>query len=157
MWDVKQERWHRFLLLTAITLKKPSRGRILEWNSDKSLKSFPPCYLVSSTALPWDFYFFKFTQPISTVQLLYTVKEKGGKPDRKPHHLPYGLRNPYRNLKYEKQQRNCTFMNSASVLYSLSVYTDVCYAHEYKYFQHFVHRTSILMFSRPVKKVFNIE
>jgi hypothetical protein len=27
------------------------------------------------------------------------VKEKGGKPDRKPCTLPYGLRNPYRNLK----------------------------------------------------------
>jgi len=53
--------------------------------------------------------------------LLYTVKEKGGKPDRKPHPLPYGLRNPYRNLKSEnsqdyaqKPQRNCKFMNSAS-------------------------------------------
>jgi hypothetical protein len=31
--------------------------------------------------------------------LLYTVKEKGAKPDRKPHPLPYGLRNPYRNRK----------------------------------------------------------
>jgi hypothetical protein len=28
--------------------------------------------------------------------LVYTVTEKGGKPDRKP--LPYGLRNPYKNL-----------------------------------------------------------
>jgi hypothetical protein len=27
------------------------------------------------------------------------VKEKGGKPDRKPYPLPYGLRNPYGNLK----------------------------------------------------------
>jgi hypothetical protein len=44
---------------------------------------------------------------VSTVQLLYTVKEKGGKPDRKPHLLPYGLRNPYRNLKSENsQERN---------------------------------------------------
>jgi hypothetical protein len=49
---------------------------------------------------------------------MYTVKEKGGKPDRNPHPLPYGLRNPYRNLKSEnsqgyaqKPQRNCTFMN----------------------------------------------
>jgi hypothetical protein len=32
--------------------------------------------------------------------LLYTVKEQGGKPDRKLHPLPYGLRNPYRNLKF---------------------------------------------------------
>jgi len=29
--------------------------------------------------------------------LFYTVKEKEGKPDRKPHPLPYGLRNLYRN------------------------------------------------------------
>jgi hypothetical protein len=35
---------------------------------------------------------FKFTQPLTVtrVQLLYTAKEKGGKPD---------LRNPYRNFK----------------------------------------------------------
>jgi hypothetical protein len=46
--------------------------------------------------------------------LLFTAKEKGGKkPDRKPHPLPYSLRNPYRNLKSEtfkdydqKPQRN---------------------------------------------------
>ncbi len=38
----------------------------------------------------------KLTQPltISRVQLLYTVKEKRGKPDGKPYPLPYGLRNP---------------------------------------------------------------
>jgi len=29
------------------------------------------------------------------------VQEKGGKPDRNPYLLPYGLRNPYRNLKSE--------------------------------------------------------
>jgi hypothetical protein len=53
--------------------------------------------------------------------LLDTVKEKGGKPDRKPHPLPYGLRNPYGNLKSEnsqdyaeKPERNPLFMNSAS-------------------------------------------
>jgi hypothetical protein len=38
---------------------------------------------------------------VSTVQLLYTVKEKGGKPDKNPPSLFYGLRNPYRNLKPE--------------------------------------------------------
>jgi hypothetical protein len=53
--------------------------------------------------------------------LLYTLKEKGGKPDRKPLPLPYRLRNPYRNLSLEnsqdyaqKPQRNCTFMNLAA-------------------------------------------
>jgi hypothetical protein len=53
---------------------------------------------------------------------LYTVKEKGGKPDRKQYPLPHGLRNPYRNLKSEnsqdyaqKPQQNCALMNSASL------------------------------------------
>jgi hypothetical protein len=30
---------------------------------------------------------------------VYTEKEKGGKSDRKPYLLSYGLRNPCRNLK----------------------------------------------------------
>jgi hypothetical protein len=53
-------------------------------NPDKSLKSFPPCYSQLS-----------LTVSTVTVQLLYTVKEKGGNPDRKSYPLPYGLRNPY--------------------------------------------------------------
>ncbi len=82
-------------------------------------------FKVTSTALPWDLYFFKLTQPltVSRVQLLYTVKEKGGQPDRKLYHLSFGLRNPHRNLKSEisedydqKPQQNCTSMNSASIL-----------------------------------------
>ncbi len=55
------------------------------------------------------------------LQFSYFTKEKGGKPDRKTYPHPYGLRNPYINLKSEnsqdyaqKPQRNCTFMNSAS-------------------------------------------
>ncbi len=53
-----------------------------------------------------DFCFFKLTQPlpVSTVQSMYTVKEKGGKYDRKPYPLPHVLRNPYRNLKSENCQ-----------------------------------------------------
>ncbi len=69
---------------------------------------------------------------ISTVQLLYTVKENGGKPRENHMPLPYGLRNPYRNLKSEnsqgyaqKPQRNCTFMNSASVLNNYNIYIDM--------------------------------
>jgi hypothetical protein len=60
------------------------------------------------------------THATSYVKLLYTVKEKGGKLDRKPYPLHYGLRNPNRNLKSEisqdytqKPRRNCTFMNWA--------------------------------------------
>ena len=34
------------------------------------------------------------------------VKEKEGKPDRKPYPLLYGLRNPYKNLEPEIMPRN---------------------------------------------------
>ncbi len=88
------------------------------------LRVFPlHIFTVTATALPWEFYFFKLTLPptVFRVQLLYTVKEKGGKPDRNPYPLPYGLRNPFRSLNSEnsqdyaqKPQRNCTFMNLAS-------------------------------------------
>jgi hypothetical protein len=81
------------------------KGRILGRNPDKSLQSFPPCYSQSPLQLCFEIYsyFFKLTQPltVSTVQLLYTVKEKGGKPDRTPYPIPNGLRNQYRNLKSE--------------------------------------------------------
>jgi hypothetical protein len=99
---------------------------------------FPPCYSRSLSSLLFTVTFlldihghlycfafaFKLTQPltVSRVPLLYTVKEKGGKPDRKPrkpYPLPYGLRTPYRYFKFENSQdydqepeRNCTFMNS---------------------------------------------
>jgi hypothetical protein len=48
--------------------------------------------LLYCTALPWDLYFFKLTQPlkVSIFYLLYTMKEK----DRKPYPRPFGLRNP---------------------------------------------------------------
>ncbi len=62
------------------------RGWILGQNPDKSLKSFPSLlFKVTSTALPWALNFLKLTQPltVSKVQVLYTVKEKGRKPDGK--------------------------------------------------------------------------
>ncbi len=52
---------------------------------------------------------------------MYIVKDKGGKPDRKTHPLPYCLRNPNSNLKSgnsqdnaQKPQKNYTIMKSAS-------------------------------------------
>ncbi len=100
-------------------------------NPDKSFKSFPPCYSESPLQLCPEIYIFQAhatsfiflqTHATSYVYLQYTVKEKGGKPDRKPYPLPYGLRNPYRNLKSENSQdysqkplqNSTTFMNSAS-------------------------------------------
>jgi hypothetical protein len=70
---------------------------------------------------------FLFLQTHATSYSFYssvTVHCKGGrrKTDRKPYPPPYGLRNPYSNLKSEnsqdyaqKPQRNWMFMNSASV------------------------------------------
>jgi hypothetical protein len=62
---------------------------------------------------------FIILQTHSTSYSFYTVMEKGGKPDRKPYHLPNGLGNPYRNLKSEDSQdqkphRNYRFINLAS-------------------------------------------
>jgi len=80
-------------------------------------------FTVTSTALPWDFYFFKLTQPLTV-----SVKVKGGKPDRTKYPPPYGLKNTYRNLKSEnpqdyaqKPQWNCTFMDLASGFYCSTV------------------------------------
>ncbi len=121
-----------FLLVSGFANTCKYRGLILVQNPDESLQSFPLCYSQSpSAALPWDFYIYKLTQPlkVSRAQLLYTVKEKRGKPYRKPYPLPYCLRNPYRNLKSEnsqdhaqKPQRNCMFMNSASAFNQKSCY-----------------------------------
>jgi hypothetical protein len=52
---------------------------------------------------------------------LYTEKEKGGTPDRKPHPLPYGLRDPYRNLKSENSQEGAlSFLKMYYILTVLS-------------------------------------
>ena len=117
--------------------------------SRQKFEEFFLCYSQSplhSTALPWHFYFFKLMQPLRyflklTQPLVYfskliqpatyfyssvTVHCKGErrKAERKAYPLPYGLWNPYRNLKSEnsqdyaqKPQRNCTFMTSASGLW----------------------------------------
>ncbi len=49
------------------------------------------------------FLFLQTQQPltVSASALLYTVKEREGKPDRKPYPLPCVFINPYRNLKSE--------------------------------------------------------
>ncbi len=97
-------------------------GRILRWNPDKGFKSFPPCYSQSSL------YCFLFPQIHATsfsftVQLLYTVKQKGGKkPDREQYPLPYGFRNP--NLKSENSQEYAQKPQRNSGSVPTFVYTD---------------------------------
>ncbi len=78
----------RCLFLSIWTNLQCFLARTNSWT--KSRQKFSSLlFTVTSAALLWDFYFFKITQPItvSLVQLLYTVKEKGGKPDRKPSRL----------------------------------------------------------------------
>ncbi len=113
----------RFLTIDFPIIHLPTKAKFLNKIQTKVLKVYSLLLTVTSTSVPWDFYFFKLTIPlaVSTVQLLYSVKETGGKPDRKPYPLPYRFRNPYRNLTFEnskdyakKPQRNCKFMNSAS-------------------------------------------
>jgi len=58
-------------------------------------------YLINSSmgqTNSWALPDYPVTGAISTVQLLYGVKETGGKPDRKPYPLLYGLRNIYRKV-----------------------------------------------------------
>ncbi len=69
-----------------------SWDRILGPNPYKSLKSLRKSLIHNHLySFPWDLYFFKLTQPltVSTVQLLYTEKDKGGKPDR--NHIQFPL------------------------------------------------------------------
>jgi hypothetical protein len=69
-------------------------------------------------------YFFKLMQPLTYFYSSVTVKENGGKPDRKAYPFPNGLRNPYRNLKSEnsndyaqKLQQNLKFLTEARHVY----------------------------------------
>ncbi len=120
------------------TQRKESRGQILVRSPDKSLKGFLLAIQSHLYNFALVFFFFKLPQPLWQFlqrALVYILKKKGGKPDRKSHLLFYGLRNPYRNIKSE---RNCTFMNSASgpiqhndgtcllTIYSPVIYTAPC-------------------------------
>jgi hypothetical protein len=88
----------------------------------KVLKVFRLAILFTCIALPLDFYFFKLTQPltVSTFQLLYTIKEKGGKPILFSIEAVTSLwfkksiQKPNSQGYPEKPQRNGIFMNSAS-------------------------------------------
>ncbi len=84
-------------ILHLSTYQRPSSWK----KSRQKSEEFSSLLLtVTSTALPWDLYFFKVTQPL-TVCTCITVHCKGErrKTLQKPHTLPYDLRNPYRNLK----------------------------------------------------------
>ncbi len=71
------------------------RGWVLGRNPDKSLAIHSHLY---SFALRFLFLQTHATSYSFFSSLLYTVQEKGGKPDRKPYPLPNSLRYPYGNL-----------------------------------------------------------
>ncbi len=87
--------------------------------------STPKCYRSGTRLLAIQGHLYSFalrfiflsSNSSNLLQFLYcvTVHCKGGKTEIKPHPLPYGLRNPYSNLKSEnshdyaqKPRRNCT-------------------------------------------------
>ncbi len=77
----KPQRNCTFMNLASALLQKPQRN----------------CTFMNlASALRGDLHFFKFTQPltVSKVQLLYSVKEKGGKPDRNHALLQKSIQKP---------------------------------------------------------------
>jgi hypothetical protein len=106
------------LIFEDSVTKVQSRGRILGRNPDKSLQIFPPSYSQSTLQLCLGISISSNSRKL--LQFLYRKKEENLIEIHT--HFPIFLRNPYRNLKSENSkdfaqtpQRNCTFMNSASV------------------------------------------
>ncbi len=137
-WKHYKPFWQLFILDMDHTLEKDwqldwirielkigfkSWGRVLRRNPDKCLKIFLlaiQSHLLHSLFLEISissnsrnlFPFLHFSYCTQSRRKEENLIEK-----QKPYPLPYGLRNPYRNLKSENSpepQRNCTFMNSAS-------------------------------------------
>ncbi len=105
--------------MSTLFLKVQSGAKDFKLNMEISQKkiSFYIYAYQPDVCKPLEILFLQTHATIYQVQLLYTVKAKGGK----LYPLPYGLRNLYRNLESEKSQdyaqkpqRNCTFMNLAS-------------------------------------------
>jgi hypothetical protein len=84
---IQQLKHTRFNSVSQICTEAESLNLI----QTKVLRVSSLLFTVTLTALPWDFYLFKLTQPltVSTVRYMWPIKEKGGKPDRKPDPLPY--------------------------------------------------------------------
>jgi hypothetical protein len=69
------------VVFPSLNVANVSGGRILRRNPDESLKSFPPCYSHSTLQLSLEISISSHSRNLlteSTVQLLYTVKEKRG-------------------------------------------------------------------------------
>ncbi len=102
------------LQVTWHEIQKMQRPNSWTKSRQKSLEFSSLLFTNTSSALPWDFYFFKISQPLTV-----SMKKNGGKPDRKPYPLPYGLRNPYRNLKSHLTQKQSRLFRSSGPLFIL--------------------------------------
>jgi hypothetical protein len=103
----------------VLLLQLCTDAKFLDEIQTKVLIHFLLLFTVTATALLLETSFSSNSHNLLQF-LLYTTREKGGKPCPMPPSL-WGLRNPYKNLNSEnsqdydqKPQRNCTFMNSAS-------------------------------------------
>jgi hypothetical protein len=96
------------------------RGQILARNQDKSLESFPPCYSPPPLQLCLELSISSKSHNLLQFlqfQLLYTVKEKGVKPNGKPSPSLWFKKSVQKPQAWEhaqKSQKNCTSMNLAS-------------------------------------------
>jgi hypothetical protein len=122
-------------ILWTSVIRLPGKPGPLSLNvvPEFSLKIFPPCYSQSPLKLCLEISVSSNSRNLlQFLQFSYLhCNGQRRKPDRKPYPLPYGLRNPYRNLKFEnspgyaqKVQQNCIFMNSAFDLLILSCLWD---------------------------------
>jgi hypothetical protein len=72
--------------------------------------------------LLWEYLF----QIFGILSLQCTVKEKGGKPDRKPYNpLSYGLRNPYKKPQVSEISRLCPKASSKLYMHGFSFSTEL--------------------------------
>ncbi len=95
--EVKTHSDHVLVLFVfLLTILRPN-----SWT--KSQKSFPPCYSQSPLQLCLEISIFSNSHNLlQFLEFSYcTLNRRQG---RKPYPLPYGLRNPYRNLKSENSQ-----------------------------------------------------
>jgi hypothetical protein len=100
---------------------------VLDEIQTKSYEFSSLLFTVTSSALPWDYYFFKLTQPLtaSTVQLMYTVKLKGEKRDKISYPLSFGLRTHTENSSLRTEMRLCPETSTQFYVHEFGFWTRV--------------------------------
>jgi hypothetical protein len=117
------DNWLTITDSNTVYVKYHPEAEFLEEIQTKVLRVFLfAIHTFLATALPWGFSSNSRNLSQFIVQLLYTVKEKGGNliENYTPFPMVYEIHteiSSLRNSQYDAQkpQQNCTFMNSASV------------------------------------------